>query len=86
MAQGCLLTSEDLDLQYCDVAKAGKSLKGARETLERDMIQRALIRNKENVTKAAEELGITRPTLYDLMSKLTMRVTQTGEEEQRAKP
>jgi two-component system NtrC family response regulator len=62
------------------------SLKEVRETLERDMILSALTRHRGNMTKTAEELGITRPTLYDLMSKLTIRVTQTGEEEQRAKP
>lgn len=86
MAQGCLLTCEDLDLLPCDGAKAGKSLKEAREMLERDMIQSALIRHKGNMTKTAEELGITRPTLYDLMSKLTISAIQTGEEEKRAKP
>ena len=86
MTQGRLLTCEDLDLRSCDVAKAGMSLKEVRETLERGMILSALTRHRGNMTKTAEELGITRPTLYDLMSKLTIRVTQTGEEEQRAKP
>jgi DNA-binding NtrC family response regulator len=30
----------------------------------------ALARNQDNMTKVAEELGISRPTLYELMEKL----------------
>jgi two-component system NtrC family response regulator len=41
--------------------------------LENDLIQRALSRNKGNVTKAASELGVRRPTLYELMEKLGMK-------------
>jgi two-component system NtrC family response regulator len=45
-------------------------LKEAREAIEKDLIQKALAKNKRNITKAAEELGISRPTLYELMEKL----------------
>jgi two-component system NtrC family response regulator len=34
------------------------------------MIERALTKNNGIITKAAEELGISRPTLYELMEKL----------------
>jgi two-component system, NtrC family, response regulator len=34
------------------------------------MIQRSLKRNSGNITSAAAELGISRPTLYELMEKL----------------
>ena len=34
------------------------------------MILKALSKNKDNVTRAAEALGISRPTLYELMEKL----------------
>ncbi|NIN00660.1 MAG: AAA family ATPase, partial [candidate division Zixibacteria bacterium] len=42
----------------------------AREALESDLIQRSLSRNKGNITRAAAQLGISRPTLYELMEKL----------------
>ena len=45
-------------------------LNEVREALETEMIQRALGRHKGNVTRAAAELGVSRPTLYELMEKL----------------
>ena len=48
----------------------GLSLKEAREALERDLVTKALARNNDNITRAAEELGVSRPTLYELMEKL----------------
>ncbi|MGA3193328.1 MAG: helix-turn-helix domain-containing protein, partial [Candidatus Bathyarchaeia archaeon] len=36
----------------------------------RDLVKRAISRNKGNLTKAAEELGLSRPTLYEMMEKL----------------
>ncbi|WP_298273275.1 PEP-CTERM-box response regulator transcription factor [Geobacter sp.] len=45
------------------------TLREARDRVERDMIQGAITNNKGNIAKAAEELGISRPTLYDLLKK-----------------
>lgn len=69
MADGSKITAKDLELTSA-YAKYGKTLREAREALERDLITQALMRNKGNVTKAAEELGISRPSLYELMEKL----------------
>jgi two-component system NtrC family response regulator len=46
------------------------NLKEAREALEKEMILKALARNNSNITRAAEDLGISRPTLYELMERL----------------
>ena len=52
------------------IDKAGTlSLKAARERLEIDMIKNAISINAGNIAKAADELGISRPTLYDLIRK-----------------
>jgi two-component system NtrC family response regulator len=52
------------------IDKAGAlSLKAARERLEIDMIKNAISINAGNIAKAADELGISRPTLYDLIRK-----------------
>ena len=42
----------------------------ARENLEREMIQQTLQRHSGKISSAAAELGISRPTLYELMEKL----------------
>ena len=41
----------------------------ARDTLEESVIKDALLNNSGNISKTAKELGISRPTLYDLMAK-----------------
>jgi len=48
------------------------SLREARERMEREMILGAMQRQSGNVLKAAEELGVSRPTLYDMMRKLSI--------------
>ena len=70
MAEGPKVAPVDLELASPFAKYEGGSLKEAREALEKDFIQRALVKNKGNVTKAAEELGVSRPSLYELMEKL----------------
>ena len=75
MAEGKQISVSDLDLTALAVASGlqGQSLKEAREHLERDMIQRSLARNKGKITAVAEDLGVSRPTLYELMEKLAIK-------------
>jgi len=68
MAEGRKITPEDLEM---GTVKYGKmSLKNARDTLEKELIMKALKKNKGNVSKAADDLSISRPSLYALMDKL----------------
>ncbi len=46
-----------------------RTLKAARERVEKEMMLSALDKYRGNVAKAAEELGVSRPTFYDLMKK-----------------
>lgn len=46
-----------------------RTLKDARDRLEREMIILAMDRHKGNIAQASEELGISRPTFYDIMKK-----------------
>lgn len=73
MAEGQKVTPEDMELTLPYGSREKKGLKEAREAVERDFIQRALAKNKGNVTKAAAELGISRPSLYELMEKLEIK-------------
>ena len=70
MAEGQKVTPMDLELTSPYVKYERQGLKEAREGLEKDLIRRALAKNKGNITKVAEELGVSRPTLYELMEKL----------------
>jgi two-component system NtrC family response regulator len=69
MCEGKRLTVRDLELAPV-VQGAPANLKDARENLERDMIQNALRKHAGKIAPAASELGVSRPTLYDLMEKL----------------
>jgi two-component system NtrC family response regulator len=71
MASGSRVTAKDLELQQSqDVDSSTTTLREAREHVEREMIEQALKRNSGKITSAAADLGISRPTLYELMGKL----------------
>ena len=71
MASGSRVTAKDLELQQTqDLESSATTLREAREQVEREMIEHALKRNSGRITSAAAELGISRPTLYELMEKL----------------
>jgi two-component system NtrC family response regulator len=72
MAEGAKITSVDLEMEAPQPRYESMGLKEARESLEKDLLSKALARNSGNLTKAAQELGISRPTLYDLMEKFEM--------------
>jgi two-component system NtrC family response regulator len=70
MADGKRVTARDLELTDTLSALPPQTLKEARESVEREMVQDALRRHRGKITSAAVELGISRPTLYELMEKL----------------
>jgi two-component system, NtrC family, response regulator len=70
MAEGKRLTVSDLELAEVMAAPQASTLKDAREGLEREMIQQALRKHSGKITAVAAELGVSRPTLYELMDKL----------------
>jgi two-component system NtrC family response regulator len=48
------------------------TLRQARERVEKNLIEGALRRHAGNLTQVAMDLGISRPTLYDLLQKLNL--------------
>jgi two-component system NtrC family response regulator len=70
MADGKRVAVSDMELTEAVDTLPPLSLKDAREAVERDMIQEALRRNRGRISAAAVELGVSRPTLYELMEKL----------------
>ena len=70
MADGKRITEKDLELSSSVDVAAKATLKDARENVERELIQLTLKRHLGKISSAAVELGISRPTLYELMEKL----------------
>jgi two-component system, NtrC family, response regulator len=70
MAEGKRLTAADLELESPSAAAVSFNLKEAREAVEREVINRALRKHSGKIAPAAAEIGISRPTLYELMEKL----------------
>jgi two-component system, NtrC family, response regulator len=69
MAEGPLLMAGDLDLAAPAEDPTTFDIRAARARAEREVIQLALARAGSNLSKAAKLLGVSRPTLYDLMQQ-----------------
>ena len=70
MADDKLVTAADLDLAEPDAEVANAlNLKSAREQADRKVIRHALARSEGNISSTAKMLGISRPTLYDLLKQ-----------------
>ncbi len=70
MADGKLVAAGDLDLADPDIETTqALNLKSAREVTDRKIIRHALARSEGNISSTAKMLGISRPTLYDLLKQ-----------------
>jgi two-component system NtrC family response regulator len=70
MADGKLINAVDLDLEGdADDDAQPLNLKSAREQADRKVIRHALARSEGNISNTAKLLGISRPTLYDLLKQ-----------------
>jgi two-component system NtrC family response regulator len=67
MADGKLVTATDLDLDGKAEEASALNLRAARELADRKAIRQALARADGNISGASRLLGISRPTLYDLL-------------------
>jgi two-component system, NtrC family, response regulator len=76
MAEGALITAEDLGLKEANANGSFFNLKEVRTRAERQAIHQALSISDGNISRTAELLGVSRPTLYDLMEKFGMRAPQ----------
>ena len=69
MAEGPLVAAEDLGLSEAGGDALSLNLKEVRARAERQALNQALAITDGNISRAAEMLGISRPTLYDLMDR-----------------
>lgn len=76
MTDGKQITSSELGLNAVAATTDASDtfdLRAARDAAERRTIIAALARVNGNIVKAAELLGVSRPTLYDLMHRLSLK-------------
>ena len=69
MADAALLSPSDLGLSAHGEEPQSLGIRAARARAEREVLQLALAQAGSNLSKAAKLLGISRPTLYDLMQQ-----------------
>lgn len=74
MAEGKYITAKDLELEEVSVNQADFSLRFMRDQAERQAILRALNHAAGKVSAAADLLGVSRPTMYDLIRKYNLKV------------
>ena len=73
MADGPRITPEDLDLDVSAAPEDNLGLREARDAAEQQAVLKAMGRSNGNIAHAADLLGITRPTLYNLLDKFGLR-------------
>lgn len=73
MADGSHISAADLGLESNDEGLELLNLRQVREEAERRAVVRVLSRVNGNVAKAADVLGVSRPTLYDLMHRFGLK-------------
>ncbi len=73
MAEGPLVTAEDLGLADAQGGEPLFNLKEVRARAERQAILQTMALSDGKVSRAADLLGVSRPTLYDLMDRYGIR-------------
>ena len=68
MARDTTLRPEDLELE-APRSEPARTLQGARDEAERQLLVEALTRNAGNITRAARDVDVSRPTFHDLLRK-----------------
>ncbi|HET7511468.1 MAG TPA: PEP-CTERM-box response regulator transcription factor [Chthoniobacterales bacterium] len=79
MADTRKITAADLELE--EAGSGRLTLRDAREAVERELVEGSLRRNRGKIAAAAAELGISRPTFYELMEKLGIRRSEPEQAE-----
>jgi len=69
LAQDASVRPEDLELGTTAAQPKPQTLQVARDAAEKALLVEALTRNAGNITRAARDVGVSRPTLHDLLKK-----------------
>jgi two-component system, NtrC family, response regulator len=69
LTDGPTIGPAELELELPNSSPSALTLREEKEALERKILSNALRENNGNISKTAKSLGISRPTLYDLMAR-----------------
>jgi len=85
MAEGKYVTPANLELKDPSSAEEEAStLRASRDSREKDLVRLAMEKAEGNVSRAAAELGISRPTLYQLMARYGLKKTKSEDQKEKA--
>ena len=73
MAEGSTVNAEDVGLALPTGEPSAVNLRQVRDEAEKNAVLRVLGKVNGNLSKAAELLGVSRPTLYDLMHRFGLK-------------
>ena len=85
MAEGKYVTPANLELKSLSSAKEDAStVRDSRDSREKDLVRLAMEKAEGNVSRAAAELGISRPTLYLLLARYGLKKTKSEDQKEKA--
>jgi len=73
MADSNTISAEDLGLDDVGTSLEHLNLRMVREDAERRAVIRVLGRTNNNIARASEILGVSRPSLYDMMNRFGLK-------------
>ena len=74
MAEGRYITPENLELNEPTFSEEqGSNLRASRESREKELVRLAIEKAEGNITRASADLGISRPTLYQLLARYGLK-------------
>jgi len=81
MAEGKYVTPENLDLKDpTSPEEEASTLRASRDNRERDLVRLAMEKADGNLSRAAADLGISRPTLYQLLARYGLKKTKSEDQ------
>ena len=81
MAEGKYVTPGNLELKDPSSSEEEAStLRTSRDSRERDLVRLAMEKADGNVSRAAADLGISRPTLYQLLARYGLKKTKSEDQ------
>ena len=85
MAEGRYLTPVNLELREPASSEGDAStLRASRESREKDLVRMAMEKAEGNVSRAAADLGISRPTLYQLLARYGLKKPKSEDQKEKA--